>query len=410
MGKDLDGKELGKGFCQRRDKKYCARFVNRFGVRQTLYDKTLAGLKRKFKEATREDTSHTNVKSVYTLDEWYEQWMDVYKFGLRGTTIQYYAQVYEKHIRPVLGKRQLQKITTLEIKGLINSLIRNNYHYETLNKVRIILLDMFNKAMIDDFAVKNPVKGITLKRDEEKDPRVLSPSEQSVFFDTCKGTFYEEAFTVHVLTGLRPGELFALDMWRDIDFEHNEISVTKTLIYQKLEGDHQKEFHLHPPKTASSVRKVKFDARCKAMLKRQMMKKQMIASRPSAKPLTGYENLLFVTKYDTPLNTQIYCDAIRRIVDLINENRCEIDYFEPFSGHCFRHTYATRCFEAGVAPKAVQKQLGHASIKMTMDFYTHLLDDQRDDELTKFSSYSDTVFESDSLNDPPRVVPLPKAE
>ncbi|MCQ2443047.1 MAG: tyrosine-type recombinase/integrase [Oscillospiraceae bacterium] len=97
-------------------------------------------------------------------------------------------------------------------------------------------------------------------------------------------------------------------------------------------------------------------------------------------------------------------------VDLINENRCEINYFETFSGHCFRHTYATRCFEAGVAPKAVQKQLGHANLKMTMDLYTHLLDDQRDDELAKFSSYSDTVFDKDSLSAPPKVVPLPKVE
>lgn len=410
MGKDLKGKELGKGYCQRKDKSYCVRFVNRFGVRQTIYDNSLSNLKRKHKEALQQDASHTNVKKTYTLDEWYKEWMSIYKFGLRDTTLQYYNQVYEKHIRPVLGNKPLPKITTLNVKGLLNSLKKNGYRYETQNKVRIILLDMYNKAMIDDFATKNPVKPITLKRDEDSDPRVLTPTEQSVFFDTCKGTFYEEAFTVQVLTGLRPGELFALDAWTDIDFEHNEISVTKTLVYQKLEGDTQKEFHLHPPKTASSVRKVKFDERCKVMLKRQLMKKQMIASRQSAKPLLNFENLLFVTKYDTPLNPQIYCDAIRRIVDLINENRCEINYFETFSGHCFRHTYATRCFEAGVAPKAVQKQLGHANLKMTMDLYTHLLDDQRDDELAKFSSYSDTVFDKDSLSAPPKVVPLPKAE
>lgn len=64
-----------------------------------------------------------------------------------------------------------------------------------------------------------------------------------------------------------------------------------------------------------------------------------------------------------------------------------------FSAHCFRHTYATRCFEAGVDIKVVQKQLGHASIKMTMDLYTHLLDDQKARELNKFTELSEQVLE-----------------
>lgn len=164
----------------------------------------------------------------------------------------------------------------------------------------------------------------------------------------------------------------------------------------------------HSISKRKSNRKVKFDERCEIALKRQVKKKQIIASRSISKPLPGFENLLFVTKYNTPLNSQIYLDAIKRIVALINENRSEIDIFEPFSGHCFRHTYATRCFEAGVSPKVVQKQLGHASLKMTMDLYTHLLEEQRDNELEKLSSYSDSVFESEMEYGASNVVPIPK--
>lgn len=98
----------------------------------------------------------------------------------------------------------------------------------------------------------------------------------------------------------------------------------------------------------------------------------------------------------------------------INESRSTIDRFEPFSGHCFRHTYATRAFEAGVDPKVVQKQLGHATLKMTMDLYTHLFEDKKLEELTKLDAHSEDVFTSsdilkeqrfrETLN--PKVIPI----
>lgn len=84
----------------------------------------------------------------------------------------------------------------------------------------------------------------------------------------------------------------------------------------------------------------------------------MISLKSSAKPLLGYKDLLFVTKFDTPICSQIFIDAINRIIAIINESKSDIEQFEPFSAHCFRHTYATRCFEAGVDRfKMLQKHL-----------------------------------------------------
>ena len=78
---------------------------------------------------------------------------------------------------------------------------------------------------------------------------------------------------------------------------------------------------------------------------------------------------------------QIYSDAIKRIVTEINCTRDPLDAMEVFSGHCFRHTFATRCFEAGVAPKTVQAYLGHASLNMTMDLYTSVMERKRVDDM-----------------------------
>ena len=137
-----------------------------------------------------------------------------------------------------------------------------------------------------------------------------------------------------------------------------------------------------------------FNERCEIALKSQFRKKSAISLKRVSKPLSGYEDLLFTTKFNTPINSQIFIDAISRVITLINEGRCDIEQFEPFSAHCFRHTYATRCFEAGVTPKVVQKQLGHATLKMTMDLYTHLFEDKQLSELEKFNSFSETVFEN----------------
>lgn len=196
---------------------------------------------------------------------------------------------------------------------------------------------------------------------------------------------------VAVLTGLRQGEICALT-WDDIDFEKKEISVTKTLLYQKLEGDIQKEFHLNPPKTKTSKRIVPISKQCEMALKRQYIQRNNVMARRSSKPLPGYENLLFTTKFRTPICNQILLDAIKRIIDEINLCRDELEQFESFSAHCFRHTFATRCFEAGIQPKTVQAYLGHATLQMTMDLYTSVLESHKQEEMQKLENVLNDVF------------------
>lgn len=392
MGKDLNGKELGDYIGQRKNGKYFARFTNRFGKRVTFYDTDLAAVRKKLKLEMGKDTVRKNVQNVYTLDEWFKLWMEEYKFQLRENSKRHYRTVYQKHISPVLGKKRIADITTLDIQKLVNDLVKVGYQYETQSKVKLLLVDMFNRAMGDEFVLRNPARSVRIKKKEAQERRVLTPEEETDFFATCKGTFYDELFTVALLTGLRPGEVCAL-RWRDIDLEHRTISVTRTLLYQKLDGDTKKTFHIDPPKTPSSNRIVHFDERCEIALKGQFRKKSIISAKRNAKTIPGFEDLLFVTMFDTPINAQTFSEAIREIIRIINMSRSDVEQFQVFSAHCFRHTYATRCFEAGVDIKVVQKQLGHASIKMTMDLYTHLLDDQKARELNKFTELSEQVLE-----------------
>ena len=314
MGKDLNGRELGNGLRQRSNGSYSARYVDRFGKRHELYGKNLAELKRRLNTAIYDDEhGHSVIDNSITLSQWFKNWMDIHKYKIiRNNTKMYYTQIFVKHIEPTLGKKKLKDIRQLDIKNLLKELDQKGYKFETQNKVRIMLLDMFEKAMIDDYVLKNPCKGIKIPKDEKEDVRVLSRDEQREFFECSKGTFYDNLFVVAVTTGLRQGELCALT-WDDIDLEKNEISVTKTLLYQKLEGDTKKEFHINPPKTKKSKRKVPISEQCKIALKKQYVQRLNVMSKRTAKPLEGFEDLLFVTRYGTPICDQTMIDAMRRM-------------------------------------------------------------------------------------------------
>ena len=382
MGKDLKGKELGRGIKQRPDKSYEARFVNRFGDRQSVYAMSLREIKSKLAKAKAADIEKKNVIDPnIKLDAWYRKWLDVYKRpAVRANTIRHYKYVYEHNIQPYIGNPKLTEITRLMVTDVLNKLKEKGYQWESLNKVKILLTDMFERAVDDEFMLKNPAKRVKIPvAKPEREVKALSKDDQQVFFQCSSGTFYDNLFRVAVSTGLRPGELFALTE-DSLDFSKKEIRVEKTLLYQKLEGDTGKTFHENNPKTFSSRRTVPMNKYCEEALQRQIILHKMVINN-SPKPKGERTNYIFCTIYGTPLCSQIYADAIARIVKEINYSRDPLEAMEKFSGHCFRHTFATRCFEAGIPPKPVQTYLGHATLQMTMDLYTSVMDKKKTDDM-----------------------------
>lgn len=379
MGKDLKGKELGVGISQRKDGLYQARYSDRWGKRKTIYNKNLRELRKQLAEAIAGNENFANIKDEIMLDRWFDRWMRIYKEkSIRPNTKREYVHIYKKNISPYLGNRFINSLAKSDIQQLIDRASDDNYAYERQNKIKVIMRDMLQRALEDDLILKNPVSGIKLRADKEIKAKSLTLDEQNIFFDYCQNTFYDNLFNVAVNTGLRPGELFALQI-SDIDLEKGYINVNKTLVYQKYLTDERKEFHIEPPKTKQSYRKVPINSVCRIYLERQMELK-LVVSEKRPKQQNEY---LFVTKFNTPLNSQIYSDAIKAVIRQINLARPFDEQFEIFSGHTFRHTFATRCFENGVDAKVVQNYLGHASLKMTMDLYTHVTKEKSSVDIEK---------------------------
>lgn len=364
MGKDLRGKELGSGLVQRKDGLYQARYKDRFGNTKVIYSRKLSDLKKDFAQALSENINFASVRDDIKLDDWFNTWLKVYKEkSVRPNTIREYTHIYNKNISPFLGNCNINSLIKSNIQYLINIADENGYGFERQNKIKVILSDMFSRAIEDDLMVKNPAKGVKLRCKKEFNAHSLSIIEQEKFFKACKDTFYDNLFNVALNTGLRPGELFALTE-SDIHLDERYIDVNKTLVYQKYLTDSKKTFHLEPPKTKQSYRHVPINSICYEYLIQQIKLKKIVSCKKSAKQ----SEYLFITKFNTPLNSQIYSDAIKAVI----ENNNLANEIEVFSGHTFRHTFATRCFEAGVPAKVVQSYLGHASLKMTMDLYTHV--------------------------------------
>ena len=379
MGKDLKGKELGVGLSQRKDGLYQARYSDRWGKRKTIYGKNPRELRKQLAEAIASNENFSSIKDKITLDKWFARWMEIYKEkSIRPNTKREYTHVYRKNISPYLGGRLINSLVKSDIQQLIDKASDDNYGYEKQNKIKVILRDMLQRAVEDNLIINNPVSGIKLRADREIKAKSLTVEEQRVFFDYCRNTFYDNLFNVAVNTGLRPGELFALQL-SDINFEKGFIDVNKTLVYQKYLDDDRKEFHVEPPKTKQSYRKVPINSVCRTYLEEQRRLKEVI-SQKRPKQQNDY---LFVTKFNTPLNSVIYSDAIKAVIRQINLTRPFDNQFEIFSGHTFRHTFATRCFENGVDAKVVQNYLGHANLKMTMDLYTHVTEEKSFTDIEK---------------------------
>lgn len=379
MGKDLKGKELGVGITQRKDGLYQGRYKDRFGKYKTIYNAKLTVLRKDLACAISDNVNYSSVQDDITLDAWFNRWVEVYKKkSVRPNTLREYTNTYNKSISPYLGQRNINSLIKSDIQLLIDRASEDNYKYERQNKIKVILTDMFARAIEDDLMIKNPAKGVKLRADKEVKAFALSLEQQEEFFNTCKGTFYDNLYNVAVNTGLRPGELFALTL-DDVNLEKGYIDVNKTLVYQKYLDDDCKTFHIEPPKTKQSYRKVPINSECRKYLEKQLELKQIVKSkRPKQQ-----NDYLFVTKFNTPLNSVIYSDSIKAIIEQINLTRSFDNEFPKFSGHTFRHTFATRCFEAGVQPKVVQSYLGHASLKMTMDLYTHITEEKANSDIER---------------------------
>lgn len=323
-----------------------------------------------------------------TLNEWFEMWLINYKnLTLKKGTVENYRRNYRSYIRPYLGEMRVCDIKGEHIQRLFNFLLAQGYAVSTLYVSKGVLSGMFRQLMKNDVLGKNPVQFVEFPRQPRKKARrVLSEEEQMLFLEYAKGSDYEEVYLLALATGMRIGEICALK-WPDIDFANQVLTVNGTLKQFKDTG-----FFIDTPKSLTSRRIVPLlPSVCKMLKKRKRAQVGTVMGKYTVRE--EWQELVFLHPgggYE-PMRKRTIAYDMDAIVERINADRKEKyknkrrrpEPFEHVSPHALRHTFATRALENGIPPKVVQEILGHSSITITLDLYTHVLDKTKSEEILK---------------------------
>ncbi len=373
MGKDLKGKELGTGLSQRSDGRYSARFQSKTGKRVEKYFDKLPEAKKWLRDAKYED-AHSNLASSNQIkvDAWFQYWIEVKQKTVRPNTVRNYRERYERNIKPLIGNMLLSDVKTIHCQHIMNKMAEEGYRTSTLYQARISLYNMLEYAVENDMLPKNPctklVKSSIGAPSEKKE--ALTLEEQKLFLDAIVGSSYELQFRFALQTGLRTGELVGL-RWEDVDFKEETLTISRTLEFRHSTHIWREG----PPKSQSGYRTIPLTKEAIEILKEQKKKNNALKVTP-----IEWKDQIFLCRKGTPVKNSTYDTALFKYCDKAGIRR--------FAMHVLRHTFATRCIEAGMKPKTLQTILGHSNIGITMNLYVHTTDDEKKKEMEKLELYS----------------------
>ena len=387
MGKNLKGKEIGKGICQRKDGLYVARFVNRYGNRTTKCFPTIPEAKNWLSEAKyADDHEEVFVPSEMTVDDWFNFWIENIVCDLAPNTRRNYRERYNRNMKAILGRLKLSDVKPMHCKAVLTRMDKD-YAGSTIRQAYIAMGTMFRSALMNGMIAKHPMDGVRYTKPVRavSDIKFLTIEEQEKFLEVAKRSHNYFQYALMLETGLRTGEMIGLT-WDAIDWKKRTLTVNKTLEYRHKQG----YWRAGPPKTQQSYRTIPLTSKAYAILE---MVAANVGERKESETLS--QTLEYIDRRTGQTSTLVMRDLVfinfrtgepakNSSYDTHLYKLCDEAGIKRFSMHVLRHTYATRAIERGVQPKVLQKLLGHASIQTTMDRYVHVTDESMSIAIKQF--------------------------
>jgi integrase len=294
-----------------------------------------------------------------TVGKYLDKWLEGSLRGaVRQTTFDRYEIAVRVHIKPVLGRLKLTKLAPTHLAGFYQDKLAAGFAPASVTKLHVALHKALDQAVKWHMIPRNVAEVVKAPRPAPEEIRPLSKEQTKTLLKVAKGEDrFEALYVLAVTTGLRQGELLGLK-WEDADLEDGVVQVRRTL------ARHKGRLVLGEPKTKRSRRTLRLtEAAVKALeghLARQRMQRDLLGE------LYEYQGLVFATQKGTLMNpTNLRKRSFEPLLEKAG--------LPAIRFHDLRHTCATLLLSRNVNPKIVSEMLGHATIAITLDTYSHVL-------------------------------------
>ena len=330
--------------------------------------KAAENLKTRIERELADGTLFSDEVDEYTFAEFYEYWMVAKRKALKPSTVASYESTFSVHILPHFSNNFLSEIKPMEIQKWINEITAKNISPDTVRRIYRYLRSCLRQAVAWDVTDNDPCRGIILPRKNREELDFLKPKEikQLIY---AAGEPENTLFAILAMSGLRLGEALAL-AWRHIDLQNNIIIVERA--YDYWGG-------LQDPKTDSSRRSVPMmPSLVETVSEYGLIQEEL---RP--------DDLLFSVDGNRPWDHSNVRKKFIKTLERAGLKRVTL--------HSLRHTFASAMLASGASIKALQRALGHASATMTLNTYSHLIQEHLGESLIRadilFSGKKENSFD-----------------
>jgi len=334
------------------------------GTRKYFYGGSREEIRRKVGAALHAIDAGTMSESHgIKVGDFLDQWLaEVVKPNVRPWTFKGYEVHVRLHLKPTIGKLQLDKLTPLHVQQLLNGTIARGLSPKTVRYIRGTLRTALNQAVQWGLISRNAASLVASPRVEQFEIQPFTPDEARTFLAAIKGDRLEALYSVALTMGLRQGEALGLE-WKDVDLELGYLRINKQL--QRHDG----EFHLVPTKTATSRRTLAMPASIAQSLRDHRVR-QADESRAKVPPTNG-RDLVFTTERGRPIDGSVVSHHFHEVLERAGLPQRRF--------HDLRHSCATLLLVQGVSPRVVMDVLGHSQIALTMNTYSHVIPELKRD-------------------------------
>lgn len=314
--------------------------------------------------------------SNITVEQYLWNWMVTYKYKIvSASTYTRYINFMKIHIVPEVGNIKLCDLRTIHIQKLYNHLQDKGMSYSALKHVHTVFNQSLDCAVRENMISKNyALYTVRNKPRNTAEVPVFTPEQQQKIIENLPFSPIGVLVRTALGTGARMGELLGLQ-WSDIDLENNIIHIRNGLVKENIFSADGRDIVSHrialgPLKTPKSRRDIPIANSTASLLKKYKLNQRSFIKNKDIIP------------------TLVFCSEAGTLWDHSNVRNQYIKLLKKIGVpyikfHALRHTFATRVMEVNIHPKVAQELLGHSTVSITMDIYSHVLPEQKREAIEK---------------------------